>query len=515
MIMNELNLKHFGRFENKKIILDEGINVIYGENESGKSTIHTFLLAMLFGIRRMKGRAAKTDTYTRYTPWENGAWYEGSAVFNCGGKRFRLDRNFAGTQPKASLFCETDGERLSVEEGDLSVLLGNISENTYRNTVFIGQAKSRTEDGLYKEMQEYLSNFQGSGDLRFHPEKALKILKDKKKVWENKEQEAANRKQKAEDEIEYKIQYEQEEIRNLKQKLYELERQMTDRQEGAGTGSSGREEGLKRKIKKEVKQKKRALFLQLGLPILVVFLALTGSAFGKFSWVAALLLTAVLAVTAILFSKKEYHPEMILVVKRDVRDDELLQMRERRKMLLEILAERKTRLENLEEEYLEVRENAEEILAAQREIRCIEKAGNKIREAAERMQNLTDHILKKQMSEILGSITQGKYRQLILEKDFTLLLDTGEKCLQMHQISFGTMEQVYFALRMTCAEILCREEEMPVLLDETFAMYDDKRLFQTLSWLSRRKSQVLLFTCNKREISALEELGIPYRLVKL
>ena len=37
----------------------EGINVVYGDNESGKSTVHTFLLAMFFGLRRRRGKAPR------------------------------------------------------------------------------------------------------------------------------------------------------------------------------------------------------------------------------------------------------------------------------------------------------------------------------------------------------------------------------------------------------------------------------------------------------------------------
>lgn len=56
MILNKLLLKSFGKFQNREIVLKEGINVVYGENESGKSTMHTFLRAMFFGLRRMRGR---------------------------------------------------------------------------------------------------------------------------------------------------------------------------------------------------------------------------------------------------------------------------------------------------------------------------------------------------------------------------------------------------------------------------------------------------------------------------
>lgn len=164
MILNKLLLKSFGKFQNREIVLKEGINVVYGENESGKSTMHTFLRAMFFGLRRMRGKASRTDTYTRYKPWGENTRYEGILWFTCGEKRFRLERDFSVPQSSATLFCETDGELLSVADGDLDMLLGNISETVFQNTVFVPQAKSRTEEGLYTELRDYLADFQGTGE---------------------------------------------------------------------------------------------------------------------------------------------------------------------------------------------------------------------------------------------------------------------------------------------------------------------------------------------------------------
>ena len=60
MIINRLILKNFGKFQGKEIELKEGINILFGENESGKSTIHVFLQSMLFGMKRGRGKASKT-----------------------------------------------------------------------------------------------------------------------------------------------------------------------------------------------------------------------------------------------------------------------------------------------------------------------------------------------------------------------------------------------------------------------------------------------------------------------
>ena len=84
----------------------------------------------------------------------------------------------------------------------------------------------------------------------------------------------------------------------------------------------------------------------------------------------------------------------------------------------------------------------------------------------------------------------------------------------MERLSRGTVEQVYLALRMAAAQVF-QEEEMPVLLDDTFAYYDDARRKSTLQWLNENKNQVLLFTCQNREEHALRELGIKYRKVEI
>ena len=62
-------------------------------------------------------------------------------------------------------------------------------------------------------------------------------------------------------------------------------------------------------------------------------------------------------------------------------------------------------------------------------------------------------------------------------------------------------------------EIFSRIIGKPV--DETFAMYDDKRLCEALKWLHRNRAQVILLTCTRREIEALESLGIPFHQVDL
>ena len=50
-----LHIDGFGKFHDRDISFEDGLNVVYGKNEAGKSTLHTFIKGMLFGIERQRG----------------------------------------------------------------------------------------------------------------------------------------------------------------------------------------------------------------------------------------------------------------------------------------------------------------------------------------------------------------------------------------------------------------------------------------------------------------------------
>ena len=141
MKIKELRLKNFGKFTNKEIHFLDGMNVIYGENESGKSTLYTFIRAMLFGLERGRGRAAAQDAFSRYEPWENPNYYCGEMKFESGDKEFLLSRNFDRYGKNETLVCLEDAEELSVKDGDLQMLMGDLSPQIYDDTMAMAQMR--------------------------------------------------------------------------------------------------------------------------------------------------------------------------------------------------------------------------------------------------------------------------------------------------------------------------------------------------------------------------------------
>lgn len=219
MIIREAKVGKFGKLENVQYQFSPQINVIYGPNESGKSTLMQFLKAMLFGLE--KTRARKTlDTYNKYEPWDTPAYFYGSMILETGNQEFLLERNFYHKERRARLVNLRDGEELSVEYGDLDMLLGNVSAAAYENTCCIGQEQLLPGRKLGTLLEDERSNLAQTGSGAFQLSEALQELEQKRKNAE---------KQRKELEQQRLLQIHQLEVKQqvLEQNITELKAQQT------------------------------------------------------------------------------------------------------------------------------------------------------------------------------------------------------------------------------------------------------------------------------------------------
>ena len=99
MYIKKIQVNNFGKLKNKEIELKPGINVIYGENESGKSTLLDFLTSMFYGIDKNKS-GKEISNYDKYLPWDGGE-FSGKVGYELdNGEEFEVFRNFAKKQPQ-------------------------------------------------------------------------------------------------------------------------------------------------------------------------------------------------------------------------------------------------------------------------------------------------------------------------------------------------------------------------------------------------------------------------------
>lgn len=96
-------------------------------------------------------------------------------------------------------------------------------------------------------------------------------------------------------------------------------------------------------------------------------------------------------------------------------------------------------------------------------------------------------------------------------------MNTKTKLVPIDQVSSGTMDQIYLALRLAAAKLIQGDkEQMPLIFDDSFVLYDDERLRSALKWLAASyQGQIILFTCHQREAQMLTANQLPYHLITL
>lgn len=182
MKINKLNVRGFGKFENFSIELSNGLNVIYGPNESGKSTLMTFIKAMLYGLK--SGRAGKDGVAAdikRFAPWNN-VLFGGYLNFELdNGSMYRIDRNFEKGEIKLfdSSFNDITSNFTDIKgaSGIAEKLIG-LNESIFERTVFVSQMGTRIDNSASKDLIDRISNMSQSGTEDISLKNARNALKE-------------------------------------------------------------------------------------------------------------------------------------------------------------------------------------------------------------------------------------------------------------------------------------------------------------------------------------------------
>ncbi len=493
MVITELYIRNFGKLSERHFYLRDGVQVISGENEYGKTTLHAFIRAMLFGLERGRGRAAAKDDFSRYEPWDDPGSYAGVMRFTCGGRSFRLERNFARQTKQVSLVCEDDGEELSVEHGDLQMLLGGMTAELFDNTVSVGQLKAAPGQELSDALANYAANYYETGGGEYDLSKALKSLDEKKRAVrrELRDEEAAGETERKK--LLQKSRYLEEDIRRLDAEYKEIEKTLRE---------------LPGPERTDVHGKNRFIIGGIAAICAGVLLLLWSLWSGHESGrdlsavsVLTMLVPVLTAVAGVFLLAAGYAGKFRSHRNRSEADE---QRRWELERIRSELGEKEIRRENIREQY-EESEKSDRQLRLEEQCRALELAVEELQKAAQVTAGSMERSMSRRASEIFSAITDGKYRSLETDRQRGITVWDGERKIPAGRLSRGTVEQIYFCIRMAAAEILT-EEPLPLILDDVFAFYDDKRLESVLKWLSGQGKQVIIFTCHSREKKLLRNM---------
>ena len=611
MRLLELHIDGFGKFHDRTISFNDGINIIYGKNEAGKSTLHTFIRGMLFGIERGRGRAAKNDLYTKYEPWENSGTYEGWLRLEKDGTIYRIERRFRKENKSLKIINETKGLEEEATPAFVSSLLDGLTETMYNNTISIGQLKSATEDGMVTELKNYIANMNTTGNISLNITKATAFLRNQKRSLEAGLIPEASREftsllaeiRSVEAEIagpEYEnqlaayqnmrtqvkglIDNTQTQKKDLDEKLANGKKVLSDNgftdraSVDAMSSDAERLYSEYNTLNGECNKKSRKVLSGLTAVLGVAGLG-AAAALGYFNLTAYLPVCGAAAAAAVIFfiislfirqKDKEYHrlfdntsSELGALLARHLGDsavsedamnafrarmgefsklcDMVAQSEAEIRKFLEDLSNLQTKqagcsemIEKQQRTQWELEKKLEHLSNCKNKAKALKRTlaeNDRIHDeivaidlAQETMADLSSSIrdsfglyLNKEASQYITGITGGIYDSMSIDENLNVFLNTKAKLVPLENVSSGTMDQVYLALRLAAAKLLQGSGSgFPLIFDDSFTQYDDERLKTALEWLaSAYGGQIIIFTCHRREAQMLRARQVEFQLIEM
>lgn len=184
MIIEKIRIECFGNLENREFELCEGVNIIEGANESGKSTLAAFIKFIFYGLSS-KAKDSELSERERYVSWSTGS-AGGSIVLRVGENRYRVDRAIMSSGQTS----ENGEKKVTYREGVGIVDLSNnspvkvketpgeyffgVDADVFARTAFVSQLDGARIDG--EKMTQAIENILFSADENVNVQKAIKKL---------------------------------------------------------------------------------------------------------------------------------------------------------------------------------------------------------------------------------------------------------------------------------------------------------------------------------------------------
>lgn len=186
MKIRNIKINSYGILKNKEINLENNLNIIYGKNESGKSTLLNYIKNIFYGISKNKNGKEISD-YEKYTPWI-GEEFSGKIKYELdNGENFEIYRDF--NKKNAKIFnynLEEISAQFKIDKKDGTQFFYDqtgVDEKTYISTVMSPQQELVLDKPSQNILVQKLANLAGTGDDKVSFQKAMDKL-NKRQVEE-------------------------------------------------------------------------------------------------------------------------------------------------------------------------------------------------------------------------------------------------------------------------------------------------------------------------------------------
>ncbi len=553
MVILQLNIEQFGKLKNKEITLRPGMNVITGDNESGKSTIGMYIRAMIYGFDEERGE------YAKYLPYGfTEGVFGGSMKVLQDGAFYEIFRNFLAGSEELTVKKQSDGQIIEDPEFWLVKAVGGVSREQYEETGFAEQfslqkdlrkwsGSSATPEGAeemkirnnYRKARKALEERQVDFEKKLDPEVKLHYM-DVQKEAGDKEVRFSSRKEEQERNAEKLEKMKSDLEKDAKRVETENKEYFEKLHNHMLESKAAMEPFIAAGTKKTGKNVLGSILLTAGIALAVL------TAYALFAWkifdtshplywfmiaafgvsgglfLAGLILTIIHAVKNGKVKKaqaqladlkpkaeeaeREYqnyvdHREELeqKIDKKEFREQSIEALDQRQAILDTEIGLLSQELEKVHEEEEDLRALYDEQQSYDTEIRSLQLAIDAFGKLGAAKDAEMNEALSKAAGEYLTMLDRRKKDRLFIADDntTTILTENGE--IALSDLSMSAAQEVVLAIRLAGVDATDPARTLPIILDDMFAGFDTERLNSCLSLLRSLSRQVILFSSQTRE----------------
>ncbi len=514
MFIEELYVRSFGALSEKKITLKDGFNVIYGPNESGKSTLLAFVVFVFYGTK-IKKVNKDISFKEKYMPWNNNSAC-GQITFVSDGLRYVLYRELLSGKSNVSLYCQSTGEQIT----DVRVLTSpgmyffGVNSESFYKTVFLtasgAKISSDGDDEIITRLRNLFEN--GADDISYKTirkhidEEILSLSSPKRKnavipTLEGELFDLENELKKETEASDAKLRDEKK-IDECRRKIAFLEKELKKYYMLKDAENSKTHPGFNKVF----------YFLLVGILCIASTLALgfllpvTQSAANFVVAVLVVLLSAIFIVYTVNY-RNQKEIKLFTLKGFDDKIKEIQNALSDTKVTLAVLEERISREDFTDKEYYYQRIAfiKDELVKYRNRCAALKLASDCIDKAYTDMKTLFSPELSQKAGELLDILTCGNYSGVFVNDSFDISVLTPKGYVSAQFLSRGALEQIYLSLRLSLAELILNRDPVPVFLDDALALYDVNRRNNALNFLVEYSGerQILFATCREDEYEYL------------
>ena len=167
MKINKLKINNYGKLKDKEINFEPNLNIIYGKNEAGKSTLLNFIINSFYGISKNKKGKEISDT-EKYTPWV-GEEFSGKLEYQLdNNETFEIFRDFKKKNPKVFNQNKEDiSKQFNIDKNKGNEFFyeqTKIDEELFLSTIVVNQQEVKLGKQEQNILIQKLANLVGTGD---------------------------------------------------------------------------------------------------------------------------------------------------------------------------------------------------------------------------------------------------------------------------------------------------------------------------------------------------------------